>query len=146
MPGDDRQREHQANERTFLAWVRTSLSLIGIGLALARFSLFIRELSLAAEGVNGRVAGTATTLLGAVMVAIGIGIIGLGLWEYNRAYRQIESGLYRPNRTMVWIVAIAVALLGLLSLPLTIWRSAGLERDRPLALPAAEQKSPSDLD
>lgn len=36
----DRQREHQANERTFLAWLRTALSLIGFGFAIARFNLF----------------------------------------------------------------------------------------------------------
>ncbi|MFS8836898.1 DUF202 domain-containing protein, partial [Synechococcus sp. WC101] len=30
----DRQREHQANERTFLAWLRTSVALIAFGFAL----------------------------------------------------------------------------------------------------------------
>jgi putative membrane protein len=40
----DRQREHQANERTFLAWLRTSIALIGFGFAIARFGLFLREL------------------------------------------------------------------------------------------------------
>ena len=39
-----RQREHQANERTFLAWLRTSLALIGFGFVIARFGLFLREL------------------------------------------------------------------------------------------------------
>ena len=40
----DRQREHQANERTFLAWVRTSIALIGFGFAIARFGIFLRQL------------------------------------------------------------------------------------------------------
>ncbi|HEY9750992.1 MAG TPA: DUF202 domain-containing protein, partial [Allocoleopsis sp.] len=35
-PEVDRQREHQANERTFLAWLRTSIALIGFGFAIAR--------------------------------------------------------------------------------------------------------------
>jgi putative membrane protein len=38
-PQVDRQREHQANERTFLAWLRTSVALIGFGFAIARFSI-----------------------------------------------------------------------------------------------------------
>jgi uncharacterized membrane protein YidH (DUF202 family) len=38
MPNIDRQREHQANERTFLAWLRTSIALIGFGFAIARFT------------------------------------------------------------------------------------------------------------
>ncbi len=40
----DRQREHQANERTFLAWLRTSIALIGFGFVIARFGLFLHEL------------------------------------------------------------------------------------------------------
>ncbi|WP_239651307.1 YidH family protein [Neosynechococcus sphagnicola] len=40
----DRIREHQANERTFLAWLRTSLALIGFGFVIARFSIFLRQL------------------------------------------------------------------------------------------------------
>jgi|GEM_PF-5432662 len=43
----DRQREHQANERTFLAWLRTSIALIGFGFAIARFGLFLRQLRVA---------------------------------------------------------------------------------------------------
>ena len=44
----DKQREHQANERTFLAWLRTSIALIGFGFAIARFGLFLRQLRVAA--------------------------------------------------------------------------------------------------
>ena len=40
---DSRLREHLANERTFLAWLRTSIALIGFGLAIARFGLFLRQ-------------------------------------------------------------------------------------------------------
>ena len=139
MPEDDRQREHQANERTFLAWVRTSLSLIGIGLALARFSLFIRQIGI--QNGNQSSSIDITGILGAAMVSMGIAIIGLGLWEYNRAYRQIEADVYQPNRVMVWIVAIAVGLLGLLSLPLAIWRSANPVRVEidPQALPKPDR-------
>ncbi len=36
MSNIDRQREHQANERTFLAWLRTSIALVGFGFALAK--------------------------------------------------------------------------------------------------------------
>ena len=36
---------HLANERTFLAWVRTALSLLGLGFVLARMGLFLRQLA-----------------------------------------------------------------------------------------------------
>ncbi|HEY5336691.1 MAG TPA: DUF202 domain-containing protein [Rhizomicrobium sp.] len=34
-------RDHAANERTFLAWVRTSVALIGLGFLVERFDLFV---------------------------------------------------------------------------------------------------------
>lgn len=124
MPGDDRQREHQANERTFLAWVRTSLSFIGIGLALTRFSLFIRQINRLGSTTNGSVSSDITTFLGTALIGIGVTTIVLGLWEYNRAYRQIEARSYQPNRVLVWVVAIAILLLGVVSMPLALWRAA----------------------
>ncbi|MCG2888420.1 MAG: DUF202 domain-containing protein [Sulfolobales archaeon] len=33
--------DHLANERTFLAWVRTGIALIGFGLVIAKFAIFI---------------------------------------------------------------------------------------------------------
>jgi uncharacterized membrane protein YidH (DUF202 family) len=39
-----RTRDHLANERTLLAWVRTSMAIIGLGFIVARFGLLLREL------------------------------------------------------------------------------------------------------
>src|SRR4051812_16870741 len=41
-----RARDHLANERTFLAWVRTALGLLGLGFVLARMGLFLEQLAL----------------------------------------------------------------------------------------------------
>ncbi len=37
----DRSTQHLANERTFLAWLRTCIALMGLGFVVARFSLFL---------------------------------------------------------------------------------------------------------
>ena len=39
--------DHLANERTFLAWIRTSIAIMGFGFVVVKFSLFIRQLSFA---------------------------------------------------------------------------------------------------
>ncbi len=119
----DRQREHQANERTFLAWLRTSIALIGFGFAIARFGLFIHQI----ESALGQVRSTASTFnsesLGVALVITGILTIALAAWRYNRVFWQIERGDYRPNRLIIWATAAIVMILGLLSIPLLLWRT-----------------------
>ena len=38
-------RVHFAAERTFLAWIRTGLALMGFGFVVARFGLFLKEVA-----------------------------------------------------------------------------------------------------
>lgn len=129
MPNIDRQREHQANERTFLAWLRTSIALIGFGFAIARFGIFLRQL-------NTAITQTAITQqevsahpffnsenLGLALVLFGIAAIALAAWRYNQVYWQIERGDYQPSRLMVWIMTGVVIALGILSIPLLLWRN-----------------------
>ncbi len=132
----DRQREHQANERTFLAWLRTSVALIAFGFALARFSLFLQQIEAASSPKQPAAAHglLSTHNLGLLLVMFGILMIGLSAWRYNRVMRQIEAGDFRPSRFLIWIMAAVVALFGLLSLPLMLRRPRPQEPSR-LSLP-----------
>ena len=125
-PKIDRQREHQANERTFLAWLRTSIALIGFGFALARFGLFLRQLKVAItqqEAPSNPFFNSEN--LGVILVIFGIVVIALAAWRYNQVFWQIERGDYRPNQLMVWIMTGVVMLLGTLSIPLILFRNQG---------------------
>ncbi len=113
--------EHLANERTFLAWVRTALGLIGLGFVLARMGLFLRQLATiggvmphnSAKGSHEfLVTGVLFLLLGAT-VCLGSG------WLYHRARQSIEAGRYEPPRhaitaLMAVVVAGSLAITGLL--------------------------------
>ncbi|MEA5594427.1 YidH family protein [Rivularia sp. UHCC 0363] len=120
---DSRLREHLANERTFLAWLRTSISLIGFGLAIARFSLFLRQLqtTTAPQTVENNPIFNSENL-GLSLVIVGIIVIALAAWRYNRVFRQIERADYRPSRVFIWFLSIIVMLLGVLSIPLLVTR------------------------
>ena len=111
------QREHQANERTFLAWLRTSISLIGFGLAIARFGLFLRQSqttdNLTSNQINSEI-------LGMSLIIAGLIIVGLATFRYNKVYRQIEQRNYTPSKYTIWIVTGVIALVGIFSLPL-VW-------------------------
>ncbi|MBD2196337.1 MULTISPECIES: YidH family protein [Calothrix] len=125
MPKIDRQREHQANERTFLAWLRTSIALIGFGFAIARFGLFLHQLNAAISQKEPQVHPLFNSQnLGIFLVIIGILTIALAAWQYNQVFWQIERGNYQPNRLSVWIITALVMILGFLSIPLLLLRNS----------------------
>ena len=76
----ERYSDHAANERTFLAWVRTAIAIMAFGFLVAKFDLFLHiEGAMAAAhpmpgggGFVGDVAGLALFVLGAVMMVLAI--------------------------------------------------------------------------
>ncbi|MBD0389926.1 MAG: DUF202 domain-containing protein [Nostoc sp. C3-bin3] len=123
IPKIDRQREHQANERTFLAWLRTSIALISFGFAIARFGIFLRQLNLAISQQEPPVNPLSNSEnLGLALVIFGIFVVALAAWRYNQVFWQIEQADYKPNRLMIWIMTGVVIILGILSIPLLLRR------------------------
>ncbi len=123
IPKIDRQREHQANERTFLAWLRTSIALIGFGFAIARFGLFLRQLSFTLTKQQPLPHPVfSSENLGIALVIFGIITIVFAVWQYNRVFWQIEKGDYKPMRWMVWVMAGIVIFFGVFSVPLLYMR------------------------
>lgn len=115
MPGrDDRGRtsDHLANERTLLAWIRTSMAIIVFGFVVARFGIAMRQL-LALSGraaAPGRPGGSA--YLGAAFVAIGV-LFALGAWlHYARTRVAIERDDFRPAGRAGALLTAVVALFG----------------------------------
>jgi hypothetical protein len=45
IQNSNRARDHLANERTFLAWVRTSVAVVVFGFAIGRFAIALRQLA-----------------------------------------------------------------------------------------------------
>ncbi|NEU80899.1 DUF202 domain-containing protein [Nostoc sp. UIC 10630] len=129
IPKIDRQREHQANERTFLAWLRTSISLIGFGFAIARFGIFLQQLNIAITQQETPVNPLSNSEnLGVALVVFGILAVALAAWRYNQVFWQIERADYKPNRIIVWIMTGVVIVLGLFSIPLLLRRDKVLPR------------------
>ena len=107
IPEEHRAAQHLDNERTFLAWVRTNVALISLGFVLARLSPSLT----AAGAVNaGRIAAK-TVPLGIVLVVFGALVTLLAAWRYDRVNRQIEAGLVKTDRALVWFIALAIVLL-----------------------------------
>lgn len=109
VPDDRRAAEHLANERTFLAWVRTNVALISLGLVVARLSP-----SLVAETAGGARRVAARTIpLGVLLVVFGALVTMLAAWRYRRVNQEIEAGLVKTDRALVWIVTLVITLLSI---------------------------------
>jgi putative membrane protein len=118
-----RTRDHLANERTFLAWVRTSLGLIGLGFVLARMGLFLRQLAmLGAIPTRGLQAGREFLIVGVVFLVMGTVITGWSGWLYHRVRQEIEVDRYQPARGSVLALTIIVVVGGLVIVGLVLWR------------------------
>jgi putative membrane protein len=101
---DSRARTHLANERTFLAWFRTGVTLVALGLAAAQF--------LAGEGEPEAVAVQA---LSTVVIAGGAASIAVGLYRYRVGRRRIDDTGYLPAWTSITVTAaggLVMAALG----------------------------------
>ncbi len=91
MSDDNDPRVFFAAERTLLAWVRTSLALMGMGFVVARFALFLRLL--AHQQVNTPPHGPSD--------ALGVGLIFLGALASLTAgvqHRRFHRGLSASQR------------------------------------------------
>ena len=63
--------DHLANERTFLAWIRTSIALMGFGFVIVKFALFIRQISIALGDKVTLTSKGYSAVVGVTMVAVG---------------------------------------------------------------------------
>jgi putative membrane protein len=107
----DRTSDHLANERTFLAWVRTGVALVVFGFAIGRFAVAIRQFM----ELQGRTSGTAglSVWFGTLAITGGVALTVAGLFRYRRARVQIESGNFQPAGFVMDLVGILTALFGL---------------------------------
>lgn len=110
---DANTRDHLANERTFLAWVRTSIALISFGVVIARLRFLVMETPAA---VHARPhTGAHSTELGLTFAAVGLLTLAFAAAHYEQSRRAIDAGQYRASGRVVLVFTGIVFLLGLVS-------------------------------
>lgn len=115
--------EHLANERTILAWVRTAIAIMTLGIAINRFSLFLVEFSRTVPGgvPGGRTVNIHAEELGIGLVVLGVVVMLGGIWHYLDVARAIDEGSYRPSRVRIVVPSLIVVLIGGVSLVWLLW-------------------------
>ncbi|CAF9923233.1 hypothetical protein IMSHALPRED_005869 [Imshaugia aleurites] len=117
---------HLASERTFLAWLRTGLGFITLGIAVERFSRFDLVPPLSTSPSTSNSTSTSTSIstppqakpktnnsepLVVALLASGCATIGYGTTRYFSTMRSLQRGAYKPS--FYGAGAVSVAVVGL---------------------------------
>jgi putative membrane protein len=106
-------RVYFAAERTFLAWIRTGLALMGFGFVVARFGLFLRELSTTRPDLHLRSSGFSTGA-GTALILIGVVMNIASAVRHVQLIGELKRGsdtIARPSYAGI-AVAIVLAIVG----------------------------------
>jgi putative membrane protein len=107
-------RNYFAAERTFLAWIRTGLSLMGFGFVVARFGLFLRETAAAEHQAAVKSYGF-SIWAGTAMVLVGVLMVLTSAFRHVQIIARLNRGedvVGRPSYIAV-AVALILAMVGL---------------------------------
>jgi putative membrane protein len=108
IKGTDDPRVYFAAERTFLAWIRTGLGLMGVGFAVSRFGLFLRQMQ--ASEIHSPVRSTGLSVYsGVALVALGVIVNVTAVMQHIRTTRQLRDGSWVAGR-----VSKSAVILGLI--------------------------------
>lgn len=107
--------DHAANERTFLAWVRTAIAVMAFGFLVARFNLFLR---IAAQSVGAGIARPTFMrasgfgdLAGLVFIVAGALVVTVAAIRFIRTRRAIDSAEERTSSARADLLLAALILM-----------------------------------
>jgi putative membrane protein len=106
--------DHLANERTFLAWIRTAIGIMAFGFVVVKFSLFVKQLSFVLNTqplpVQGKgysaVAGIGLVVMGALLTVFAFA-------RYKRTEKSINQQDFRQKSWLLTVLTVCIALMGL---------------------------------
>jgi putative membrane protein len=116
--------DHAANERTFLAWVRTGVAVIAFGFVVEKFNLFLVEIANASIEVGGRQVHPAAFHTGpfgrydgTALILVGLATVLIASFRFVRTSRMLDDGEVhsaagvRPEVVLSAVLAVLVAAI-----------------------------------
>jgi putative membrane protein len=112
-------RVYFAAERTFLAWIRTGLGLMGVGFAVSRFGLFLRQLQASEPHASMHSTGL-SVWSGIAIVVLGVMVNVSAVVRHFQLIRELKSGSWMAGRISLDAVVLA-SLLALVGLGMAVY-------------------------
>jgi putative membrane protein len=106
-------RDHLANERTLLAWIRTSIGIMAFGFVVAKFSLFVRQFAflVGKEGTPNQ--GMLSFTMGTILVGVGSVVLILSFIRYKQTRQQLLRRSYAPSTGFVLALVLTIIVISL---------------------------------
>jgi putative membrane protein len=118
-----RYSDHAANERTFLAWVRTAIAVMAFGFVIERFDLFLQVAAPQMAGKQLTLHGQMfANIAGLAFIVLGVAMIVIAGIRFVKTAKDIETETDVPSPGERFDVALAV-LIGLLGAALFLYMS-----------------------
>ncbi|MHB1148240.1 MAG: YidH family protein [Lutibacter sp.] len=106
-------REHLANERTFLAWMRTSIGIMAFGFVVVKFALFVKQISMML-GKEDLIHSTGYSgIVGIILVSVGTVTAILSFIKYKRTEKQLNEGNYKYSSLLITLLTVFIFLISL---------------------------------
>ncbi|MDQ6844135.1 MAG: DUF202 domain-containing protein [Bacteroidota bacterium] len=115
---DSGARDHLANERTYLAWVRTSIGIMAFGFVVVKFSLFVKQIGLVLGKQIVLHQRGYSAVIGIVLVGVGSLSLILSFLQYKRIQKQLREGIYSSETPLTTLLT---ALIFLISVTLIVY-------------------------
>ncbi len=103
--------DHLANERTFLAWIRTAIGIMGFGFVVVKFSLFVKQVSIMLGRETAIQQKGYSAIIGVILVAVGALTSLLAFINYKKVKRQIETDTYQSSPALITGITFSIIVV-----------------------------------
>jgi putative membrane protein len=110
--GRRNRRVHMANERTFLAWIRTSVAIMAFGFVVEKFSLFVKQMAYYLGRETAPPPPGYSSIVGIILVGLGVVMGLLAFVRYKAVEQQIEADTYQPSGVLSVLLFLSVLSIG----------------------------------
>lgn len=107
--------DYLANERTFLAWIRTSIGIMAFGFVLVKFSFFIKQITfILQKNELGEIPDTGySSSAGISLVAVGVVTLMMAFIRYRATNKQLDEGKFANSSLSITLLTALILFISI---------------------------------